>query len=237
MKPRKNGDFHGRAVSFREGRWWFQRIENFQPYLGKISHLTNIFQMGWHHQPVVNCNLRFHKSADDGAKCRSCMPEAKTIFHRNEERMRNQPDRDPDDRISIERILFKFNLNWTVLSDEQMSNGWQFSLLNDEQMSNKVGVEHQPVKYVFRKYHCCSMFGFSFILVFYFFYARVRLCCCQNPNRLSKLGCVRPFLSNDPFVLLPKPKTPNEHQEFIFEDVYENHRPRKNYQWVSSSEI
>ena len=38
-------------------------------------------------------------------------------------------------------------LNWAVLSDEQMSNEWPFSLLNDEQMSNKVGVEHQPVKF------------------------------------------------------------------------------------------
>ena len=36
--------------------------------------------------------------------------------------------------------------NWAVLSDEQMSNGYPFSLLNDEQMSNKVGVEHQPDK-------------------------------------------------------------------------------------------
>ena len=34
---------------------------------------------------------------------------------------------------------------WAVLSDEQMSNGYPFSLLNDEQMSNKVGVKHQPV--------------------------------------------------------------------------------------------
>ena len=34
--------------------------------------------------------------------------------------------------------------SWAVLSDEQMSNGWSFSLLNDEQMSNKVRVEHQP---------------------------------------------------------------------------------------------
>ena len=33
---------------------------------------------------------------------------------------------------------------WAVLSDEQMSNEWQFSTLNDKQMSNKVGVEHQP---------------------------------------------------------------------------------------------
>ena len=33
-----------------------------------------------------------------------------------------------------------------MLSDEQMSNGCQFSLLvlNDEQMSNWLGVEHQP---------------------------------------------------------------------------------------------
>ncbi len=34
--------------------------------------------------------------------------------------------------------------NWAELSDEQMSNGWPFSLLNDEQMSNWLGVEHQP---------------------------------------------------------------------------------------------
>ena len=26
----------------------------FHPYLGKISNLTNIFQMGWNHQPVFN---------------------------------------------------------------------------------------------------------------------------------------------------------------------------------------
>ena len=34
--------------------------------------------------------------------------------------------------------------DWAVLSDEQMSNGYPFSLVNDEQMSNKVGVKHQP---------------------------------------------------------------------------------------------
>ena len=38
--------------------------------------------------------------------------------------------------------------NWLVLSDEQMSKGWPYSLLNDEQMSNWLGVEHQPVKNV-----------------------------------------------------------------------------------------
>ena len=35
--------------------------------------------------------------------------------------------------------------NWQVLSDEQMSKEWPFSLLNDEQMSNWLGVEHCPV--------------------------------------------------------------------------------------------
>ena len=40
---------------------------------------------------------------------------------------------------------------WSVLSDEQMSNGLPFSLLNDEQMSNKVGVEHQPAFVVEKK--------------------------------------------------------------------------------------
>ena len=32
-------------------RWWFQTfLSNFHPYLGKITILTNIFQMGWNHQ-------------------------------------------------------------------------------------------------------------------------------------------------------------------------------------------
>ena len=38
------------------------------------------------------------------------------------------------------------NNNWLVLSDEQMSKRWPFSLLNDEQMSNWVGVKHLPDK-------------------------------------------------------------------------------------------
>ena len=42
--------------------------------------------------------------------------------------------------------IFGFQMRmWAVLSDEQMSNGYPFSLVNDEQMSNKVGVKHQPV--------------------------------------------------------------------------------------------
>ena len=32
--------------------WWFQNFD-FPSYLGKISNLTNIFQMGWNHQPVI----------------------------------------------------------------------------------------------------------------------------------------------------------------------------------------
>ena len=32
-------------------RWWFQIFFYFHPYFGKISLLTNIFQMGWNHQP------------------------------------------------------------------------------------------------------------------------------------------------------------------------------------------
>ncbi len=36
-------------------RWWFQTFFYFHPYLGKISNLTNIFQMGWNHQPVKLC--------------------------------------------------------------------------------------------------------------------------------------------------------------------------------------
>ena len=46
--------------------------------------------------------------------------------------------------VVSDKYLITFN--WAVLSDEQMSNGYPFSLLNDEQMSNKVGVKHQPVK-------------------------------------------------------------------------------------------
>ena len=42
---------------------------------------------------------------------------------------------------------------WAVLSDEQMSNGCQFSLLNDEQMSNWLGVEHQPDIYIYVYMH------------------------------------------------------------------------------------
>ncbi len=36
-------------------------------------------------------------------------------------------------------------LVWAVLSDEQTSKGWPFSLLDDEQLRNWLGVEHQPV--------------------------------------------------------------------------------------------
>ena len=35
-------------------KWWFQICFNFHPYLGKIPILTNMFQMGWNHQPVYH---------------------------------------------------------------------------------------------------------------------------------------------------------------------------------------
>ena len=40
-----------------------------------------------------------------------------------------------------------------MLSDEQMSNGYPFSLLNDEQMSNKVRVKHQPGRFIYNNSH------------------------------------------------------------------------------------
>ena len=44
----------------------------------------------------------------------------------------------------VETMFLAF-FPWAVLSDEQMSNGWSYSLLNDEQFSNKVVVKHLPV--------------------------------------------------------------------------------------------
>ena len=35
----------------KKSGWWFQTFFHFHPYLGKIPILTNIFQMGWNHQP------------------------------------------------------------------------------------------------------------------------------------------------------------------------------------------
>ena len=34
-------------------RWWFQRSFIFTPKMRKSSKLTNIFQLGWNHQPVL----------------------------------------------------------------------------------------------------------------------------------------------------------------------------------------
>ena len=56
-----------------------------------------------------------------------------------------------------------------MLSDEQMSEKLQFSLLNDEQMSNWVGVKHLPVvffsSYLFRRVmtsaDCTILKGFA----------------------------------------------------------------------------
>ena len=43
-------------TSFRtwlSSRWWFHIFFHLHRYLGKIPILTNIFQMGWNHQPVL----------------------------------------------------------------------------------------------------------------------------------------------------------------------------------------
>ena len=38
-------------------RWWFSKIIYFHPCLGKISNLTNIYLMGWNHQPALIWNI------------------------------------------------------------------------------------------------------------------------------------------------------------------------------------
>ena len=38
-------------IEIVETRWWFQIFFYVHPYLVKISNFTNIFQMGWNHQP------------------------------------------------------------------------------------------------------------------------------------------------------------------------------------------
>ena len=53
----------------------------------------------------------------------------------------------PKGKAIFQPSIFLDYVNWLVLSDEQTSKRWQFSLLNDEQMSNKVGVKHQPVNF------------------------------------------------------------------------------------------
>ena len=42
--------------------WWFPISFNFHPYLGKWSKLTNIFQMGWNHQLVLDFSTHEHMS-------------------------------------------------------------------------------------------------------------------------------------------------------------------------------
>ena len=45
--------------------WWFQIFLNFHPYLGKISNLTNIFQMGWNHHLVYSGTVFPHVATVD----------------------------------------------------------------------------------------------------------------------------------------------------------------------------
>ena len=53
----KNEVFHeSRLVRMMKlcTRWWFQQCFTFTPIWGKIPILTNIFQRGWNHQPVLH---------------------------------------------------------------------------------------------------------------------------------------------------------------------------------------
>ena len=44
-------EYYGaRTIIELSSRWWFHFFY-FHPYLGKWSNLTNIFHMGWNHQP------------------------------------------------------------------------------------------------------------------------------------------------------------------------------------------
>ena len=69
LKNSKNGSFCWGVFSLRDATWFvyvfwcvlmcvliwvvISNILYFPPYLGKIPNLTNIFQMGWNHQPVI----------------------------------------------------------------------------------------------------------------------------------------------------------------------------------------
>ena len=52
-------NFGGGVWSLFYTRWWLQIFFILTPYLGKISTLTNIFQMGWNHQLVHLCDPPF----------------------------------------------------------------------------------------------------------------------------------------------------------------------------------
>ena len=43
--------------SFNKNGWWCQTFFDFQPYLGKWSILTNLFQRGWNHQLEMSPSL------------------------------------------------------------------------------------------------------------------------------------------------------------------------------------
>ena len=47
-----NSEWNYCSTLIRAG-WWFQIFFYFHPYLGQIPILTNIFQMGWNHQPEI----------------------------------------------------------------------------------------------------------------------------------------------------------------------------------------
>ena len=58
-----------------------------------------------------------------------------------------------------------------MLSDEQMSKRWPFSLLNDEQMSNWVGVKHLPggcfIFIIYVVYNFLYIYNIIYIYIIY----------------------------------------------------------------------
>ena len=111
-------------------RWWFQ--------------IFFLFTSTWGKNPIWLIFFRWVETTNQHP-----------IF----ESPKQWPEVDDDDLMELKPVSWQLGSscgweetkrirkkNWVVLSDEQMSKRWQFSLLNDEQMSNWVGVEHQPEK-------------------------------------------------------------------------------------------
>ena len=53
-KPTKTKESKGDFLTVLSYNYNLSTILYFHPYLGKWSNLTNIFQMGWNHQPVTH---------------------------------------------------------------------------------------------------------------------------------------------------------------------------------------
>ncbi len=106
--------------------------------------------MGWNHQLVYISLFKWGSFMDPQKmleKSHSISYTSKTIFNLNRLLCPSKMTIAKREICNCFFLSQVFSLNWAVLSDEQMSYGWPFSLLNDEQMSNWLGVEHQPVNF------------------------------------------------------------------------------------------